>query len=101
MITNKKGKLYKIENRVKRLEWLISNIDKYKLVHYPWGLSRIDEPQKSERHKREREIIAAMRAEHLFSTNTLNKDININNLILDAVSAKRDGRHITATTKVM
>ena len=93
MILNKNGHPTKNLDRARRLEWLIQRIDKYKLKTYPWGLSRLTEDNKV-RRERELIIIKAMRLDGLFSDNTTDIDININNLIIDAVSYSRNGRYV-------
>lgn len=102
MILSPRGKPYVNLDRVKRLEWLIENKDKYQLGNYPWGLPRAprghpDRHLAIKRLNKEDEIIKAMRNDSLFSENTLNRDININNLIVDAMNALRHGRYISST----
>lgn len=93
MILNRQGKPYP-QARMKRMEWLLKHKNKYKLGNYPWGLSRLDNISGVKLFQRELTIIIAMRAAGLFSDKTHVRDINLNNLIVDALSAERQGRYI-------
>ena len=90
MILSRDGKPYARPDRVRRLEWLIKRIDKYDLKHYPWGLDRLG----NELDNRRMSIADAMKREGLFSERTHKRDLNIHNLIMDAVSAVRNKRYI-------
>lgn len=79
--------------RKKRLNYLFAEHTRLKLMNYPWGLDRFS----NEYIQRANAIRNELRDAGLYAKSTLNRDINVNNLIVEVQTMVRKWKRTVST----